>query len=167
MADFTRHELLDALQASQQQVVKLLETMADRQDWQPEPAEWSFRMIAAHLALVERTCHLARLQDIATGTSPHLRLYANTTPDVQHRELRDSLQQWIATRRQLLDFVGGLRDHELHYVGIHARVGPMTVLDILEEILEQDKGNLRHVRQLIVAFYEEQFTPTTVTYEAL
>ncbi len=167
MADFTRHELLHALQIAQQQVIELLESMADRQDWQPEPAEWSFRMIAAHLATVERTCHLARVQDIATGRVPHLRLYTNTAPDVHQLDLRESLRQWTATRRQLLDFVRRLTDDELTFVGIHEQVGPMTVLDTLREVLAQDRGNLRHVEQLIEAYYEAQTAPITASYEAL
>ena len=35
----------------------------------------------------------------------------------------------------------------------------MTILELLKEILEQDQGNLRHVRQLIVA-YQEDHQPT-------
>jgi hypothetical protein len=34
-------------------------------------------------------------------------------------------------------------------------VGPMTLQDTLEEILEQDQANLRHVYQLILAYHEE------------
>jgi hypothetical protein len=47
----------------------------------------------------------------------------------------------------------------LAYIGIHESLGPKTVLDILREMLEQDQGNLRHVRQLILA-YQEDHQPT-------
>ena len=60
-----------------------------------------------------------------------------------------------AARRELLDFVAALSDQDLALVGIHEMVGPMTILDTLEEILDQDQGNLRHVYQLITAYYEE------------
>ena len=166
MSELSRQELLQALTTSQQEVVTLLESMAERQDWQPEPAEWSFRMLAAHLAAVERSCHLARIQGIAGGGTPQLRLYSTTAPDLA-MDLRDSLRLWKAARGQLLDFVRRLSDRQLAYVGVHEQVGPLTVLDMLEELLEQDHGNLRHVRQLIAAFYEEQFPPLPVTCEAL
>lgn len=151
----TREELLQNLQDSQAQVVRLLESMADVQDWQPEPAEWSFRLIAAHLATVEQACHLHRVMDIASGVTPDLDPYANRNMPLARADLHDSLQQWIAVRRRLIAFVRELSRAQLDYVGVHQAIGPMTVLDTLQEILEQDQGNLRHVYQLIHAYYEE------------
>lgn len=155
MVDRTRTELLEALQASQQELVKLLSSMAVVQDWQPEPAEWSFRFIAAHLATVEQKCHLPRVKRIASGARPHLDQYANNPTDFGRRDLDESLQRWIETRQELLDFVAELSEEELTYVGLHDVIGPMTVLDTLEEVLDQDQGNRRHVYELIVAYYEE------------
>lgn len=123
-------------------------------------------MLAAHLAAVETSCHLARVRGIAAGNTPWLRLYSASAPDL-YMDLRESLRQWVAVRGQLLDFVRQLSDRQLAYIGVHEQVGPMTVLDTLEEMLEQDHGNLRHVRQLITAYYEEQFTLQPVTCEAL
>lgn len=159
MADLTRDQLLTELQRSQTQVIKLLETSAPIQDWQPEPAEWSFRFIAAHLAAVEQTCHLQRVTRIASGENPTLTLYTNTSANYQKADLRKSLKKWTATRRELIDFVKSLSDRQLTYIGIHESLGPVTVLDLLNEILEQDRGNLRHVRQLIIA-YQEDHQPT-------
>lgn len=159
MADMTREQLLKELRRSQKQVVKLLEAMAPVQDWQPEPVEWSFRFLAAHLATVERTCHLPRIIGIASGETPLLGLYSNTADDYQETDLNKSLKHWVATRKELLDYVQSLSAHQLDYIGIHESLGPMTVLELLREILEQDQGNLRHVRQLIVA-YQEDHQPT-------
>ncbi len=155
MVQMTREQLLQELQGSQKQVVKLLESMADVQDWQPEPLEWSFRYIAAHLAAVEQECHLRRVMGIASGDRPRLPHYANTAANFSQMDLHESLADWVATRHQLLNFVRALSERELAYVGVHEAVGPMTVMDTLAEILEQDQGNLRHVYQLIVAYYEE------------
>ena len=155
MAEYSREQLLQDLQTSQHQVVTLLETMADVQDWQPEPAEWSFRYIAAHLATVEKHCHLRRVTRIASGDRPHFEPYANKGCNFGDRDLRDSLQKWVATRQRLLAFVRNLSERELTFTGIHETMGAITVLDALVEILEQDQGNLRHVRQLIIDFYEE------------
>jgi hypothetical protein len=151
----TRAQLLRDLQTSQTQVVRLLESMADVQDWQPEPAEWSFRLIAAHLATVEQACHLQRVMEIASGVTPILDLYANSHIVPAPAGLHDSLQTWIAVRRRLITFVRELSETQLAYIGIHPAVGPMTVLDMLQEILDQDQGNLRHVYQLIAAYHEE------------
>jgi len=156
MADLTRDQLVAELQRSQMQIVKHLEIMASIQDWQPEPAEWSFRFLAAHLATVEQTCHLPRVTRIASGENPTLTLYASTAAGYQKADLRKSLKKWVATRRELIDFVNSLSVRQLTYIGIHESLGPVTVLDLLNEILEQDQGNLRHVRQLIIAYQEDQ-----------
>ena len=155
MSQLTREQLLQELQTSQNQIVTLLETMADVQDWQPEPAEWSFRFIAAHLATVEQKCYLHRVLRIASGETPLLTHYENQATGFARMDLHASLRRWIATRRELLDFVAAVPDRDLTLVGIHEMVGPMTLLDTLEEILDQDQGNLRHVYQLITAYYEE------------
>jgi hypothetical protein len=158
MGELTRKQLLQELQRSQTQVVKLLEAMTPIQDWQPEPAEWSFRLIAAHLATVERTCHLPRIQRIASGETPMLTLYTNTAAGYQKADLHKSLKRWIAARRELVDFVNSLSTRQLEYTGIHESLGPMTVLEILREILAQDQGNLRHVRQLIEVYQEDNLS---------
>jgi hypothetical protein len=159
MGELTRDELMKELQSSQKQVVNLIEAMASIQDWQPEPAEWSFRFLAAHLANVERTCHLPRVISIASGETPTLSLYSNTATNYQNADLHKSLKQWMSARQELLDFVKSLSPRQLAYVGIHESLGPLTVLELLQEILEQDRGNLRHVRQLIIA-YQEDHQPT-------
>jgi hypothetical protein len=159
MAEMTREELLKELRRSQTQVVKLLETMAPVQDWQPEPDEWSFRFLAAHLATVEQSCHLERVIRIASGETPKLDLYSDTAANFQKVDLNKSLKRWVTIRHELIDFVESLSAHQLAYVGIHESLGPMTVLELLHEILDQDQGNLRHVRQLIVA-YQEDHQPT-------
>jgi hypothetical protein len=151
----TRDQLLDELQASQVQVARLLESMAEAQDWQPEPAEWSFRLIAAHLAAVEQSYHLRRVKAIASGEAPHFDLYATSGANLVAHDLRDSLHRWAAARQQLITFVRGLSEPQLAYVGFHDVVGPITVLDALQEMWEQDQGNFRHVYQLIVAYHEE------------
>ena len=125
------------------------------QDWQREPVEWSFRYIAALLATVEQSCHLRRVKRIASGNNPTLNRYNYTAADFAQIDLRDSLPAWIAARQQLIDFVSRLSDRELHFTGAHEEVGSITVLDALQEILEQDQGNFRHVCQLIVDYYEE------------
>jgi hypothetical protein len=159
MGELTREQLLSELQRSQTQVVTLLEAMASVQDWQPEPAEWSFRFLAAHLASVEQTCHLQRVIRIASGETPTLGLYTNTAANYQKTDLHKSLKRWIAVRQELISFVEGLSPSQLSYTGIHESLGPMTLLETLRDILAQDQGNLRHVRQLILA-YQEDHQPT-------
>jgi hypothetical protein len=155
MSEYARQQLLQDLQASQQQVVNALAATEGIQDWQREPVEWSFRHLAAHLAAVEQQCHLRRVKRIASGDTPRLRRYSEIAEGLGEHELRESLREWIAARQRLIRFVKDLDDRQLHYIGIHEKIGAMTLLDALQEILEQDLGNFRHVCQLIVDYYEE------------
>lgn len=150
----TRQELLQALESSQAQVVQLLESMHAAQDWQPESAEWSFRLIAGHLASVEESWHLQRIHAIAGNDRPTLAPFAEQAVDIGARDLTASLQLWVATRKRLLEFVAGLAEQDLARVGVHETLGPMSILDILDQMLRQDQVNLRHVHQLIIAYYE-------------
>lgn len=155
MSQPSREQLLQELESSQNQVIALLASMAHVQDWQPEPAEWSFRFIAAHLATVEQQVHLHRIRRIASGQTPVLTHYENQAAGFAQVDLADSLQAWVAARRELIHFVTALSDRQMALVGIHEMVGPMTLMDTLAEILEQDQANLRHVYQLILAYHEE------------
>jgi hypothetical protein len=156
MSELSREQLLQELEKSQQQVSRLLETVAAVQDWQPDPVEWSFRYIAAHLATVERTIHLRRVNAIASGETPHFSPYSHVAENFAGRDLVDSLHAWAAARRELLDRVRALSTSQLALVGVHETVGPMTILDVLQELLDQDRGMLRHVDHLITALEEEQ-----------
>ena len=155
MSQPSREQLLQELESSQNQVSALLASMAHVQDWQPEPAEWSFRFIAAHLAAVEQQVYLHRIRRIASGQTPVLTHYENQAASFAHVDLADSLQAWVTARRELIHFVTALSDRQMALVGIHEMGGPMSLMDTLEEILEQDQANLRHVYQLILAYQEE------------
>ena len=156
MTQKTRRELIAALENSQAELQRLLESMASVQDWQREPAEWSFRLLAAHLATVERECHLPRLRSIATGEQPRLAGYSHTGLALATRDLHDSLADWAEARRALLAFVTELPADRLTLTGIHADVGAITLLEVLEELALQDQGHIRYVRQLIQDFYDDQ-----------
>lgn len=155
MSEHIRRQLLQELQTSQQQVVDVLTATEPIQDWQREPVEWSFRYLAAHLAAVEKQCHLRRVKRIASGETPRLNRYADVADDLGEHDMRESLEEWTAARRRLIEYVSDLDDRQLHYVGIHEKIGAITLLDALQEILDQDQGNFRHVCQLIIDYCEE------------
>lgn len=155
MPEDTRQQLLQDLQISQQQVVNILAATEDIQDWQREPVEWSFRDLAAHLVAVEEQCHFRRVKRIASGNTPRIHGYSEIADDLGDHDVHKSLREWIAARQELIDYVDNLDERQLHYIGIHEKIGAMTVLDALQEIVEQDQGHFRHVCQLIIDYYEE------------
>ena len=155
---------MEELTRSHAELRQLLVSVAPVQDWQREPAEWSFRYIAAHLATAERSFHLARLMVIASGGEPRLAGYNQHGLHMARCDLHESLAQWTLARQELLAFIATLNEAELSLTGIHADIGVITLLDALDEVERQDRGHIRHVRQLIRDFYEEQ-RPAVPCYE--
>ena len=70
--DNATKQLIDQIQATHKQLIGLLEFVAEDQDWQPDPKEWSFRSIAAHLATVDKECYKDRVVRIVAGENPRL-----------------------------------------------------------------------------------------------
>lgn len=155
MAEKSRSELITQLRLSQKFLAALLELTAEVQDWQPEPAEWSFRLIAAHLVTLERDCYIPRVRRIAAGENPHFGRYVNTGVDLECGDLRESLDRWAAERSRLLGFVAALSDDELHHIGVHETYGTINTVDALSELAEHDLRQFRHVEQLIEDYLEE------------
>ena len=135
----TRH-IIDQLAASQQLVATMLRIASE--DSQARVGAWSLRDIAAHLAASERECFEPRIRAIAAGERPEFDFYANDERDFGGIQLEDALDEWLATRRRLLDFARDLDDEELARVGMHQRYGAVTVDRYLEIALEHDRDHL-------------------------
>ncbi|MEW5961333.1 MAG: DinB family protein, partial [Chloroflexota bacterium] len=127
----TRAKLIDDLKARQSEISALLDSVADQQDWRPDPAQWSFREIAAHLATVEEECFQERVARLAAGNAPHFEYYLNTGRDFSRLDLRESLRKWTATRREIIDFVQVLPEEKWTHVGAHETFGNINLLDAL------------------------------------
>ena len=154
MTDKTCEQLIAELNTSQHKVSQLLAGLTEVQDWQREPAEWSFRYLAAHLAAVERDCHRPRIARIAAGERPHFSAYIESGANFAHCDLAESLAVWAEERRGLLDFVAALSNKDLTNTGVYPVVGEMSLLEALDELHAQDQGHLRHIRQLIADYAE-------------
>lgn len=155
MAETTRREITANLRLSQKYLSALLSLTADVQNWQPEPAEWSFRLIAAHLVTIERDCYIPRVTRIASGENPYFYRYVNTGVDLDCGDLQESLDQWAMERSRLLDFVAVLSDDALRRTGVHEIYGTINTVDSLSELAEHDLRVFRHVEQLIEDYLEE------------
>jgi len=154
MPKYEKEALLDELRLSHQKVAVLLQSMVDNQDWQPEPAEWSFRYIAAHLAAIESEYHMSRVARIASGEEPHFDYYIDSGIDYSDQDIGDSLRFWAKTRQQLVDLVAGLPDNRLQFTGTMTVIGAISLKDVLMDMVVADRGHARHVTQLIEDFHE-------------
>lgn len=149
MIEETREQLISKLKTTQKQLSALLESVAEDQDWQPDPGQWSFRYIAAHLATVEKDCYQDRVLRIAAGEKPHFESYFNTGRDFGQFDLRDSVREWAVTRGEIIDFVRALPEESWSLFGTHAAFGTITLLDVLEMMLGHDQEHLQHLRQVM------------------
>ena len=148
MIEEAKGQLIDHLQATHKQLSALLESVADNQDWQPGPEGWSFRYIAAHMATVEDECFLERVKRFSTEESPNFDHYDNTGWDFSHFELTDSLRNWAALRRGLLDMVRTVPESVWLRSATHSTRGTQTLLELLHVMLEHDQEHLQEVKRM-------------------
>jgi len=145
-------QLIEKLRATQRQFSNNLESMAENQDWQPDTERWSFRFIAAHMATVEDECFLDRVKRFSTDESPHFEHYDNTGRDFGQFELMNSLREWAALRRELLDMVCSMPENTWHRSATHSTRGTQTLLELLHIVLEHDQEHLQEVQQIRIKF---------------
>jgi hypothetical protein len=145
-------QLIEQLQSTQAKVIALLESVADDQDWQPNPEKWSFRYIAAHLATVEKECLQDRVNRIAAGEYPHFESYFNTGRDFSQHDLADSLQAWAATREEIIAFLRTLPPERWRFTGSHAVFGRITLCDVLQTMLEHDQQHMRQLDRMMAVY---------------
>jgi hypothetical protein len=149
MIEETAEQLISTIKTTQKRISALLAPVADEQDWQSDPGEWSFRYIAAHLATVDKECYQDRVVRIAAAEKPFFESYFNTGWDFSQHELRDSLRKWAVTRQEIIDFVRALPEDAWVLTGTHAAFGTITVLDVLQMMLDHDLEHLRYLEQAI------------------
>ncbi|TME91275.1 MAG: DinB family protein [Chloroflexi bacterium] len=131
----------DELVASQQLVIAMMRIAAE--DGSARVGAWTLRDIAGHLATTERECFEPRIRSIAAGERPKFDYYTNDERDFSGTQLEAALEEWIATRSRLLDYVGSLTDSERARVGFHDRYGEISVDRYLEIALDHDRDHLR------------------------
>src|SRR5438309_889433 len=133
--------LLEELRSSQQLVVAMTRVIED--DAPGRVGAWTLRDITGHLATTERECFEPRIRSIAAGERPQFDYYTNDERDFSGTQLEGALEEWIATRSRLLDYVRSLTDSERARVGFHDRYGEISVDRYLEIALDHDRDHLR------------------------
>jgi hypothetical protein len=149
MIEETTEQLISQVKSAQEQLSALLESVADDQDWQPDPGQWSFRYIAAHLATVDKECYRDRVVRIAAGENPYFESYFNTGRDFSQFDLRDSLHEWAVTRQEIVNLVRALPEEKWSFIGTHATFGKLTVLDVLRMMHDHDQEHIQDLHQVL------------------
>ncbi len=142
-------ELIPALEQTTADISRLLESVADDQDWRPDDQHWSFRHIAAHLEACQTECVLVRVRQIAAGAKPTFEFYDNDGWDFSDRDLRHSLREWRESRARVFEFVRSLSSDRLSRTGSHRTFGETTVLDYLKVDLDHDREHLADLTEML------------------
>ena len=145
MSNSEHQATLEAIQDAQARLISLLETAAGEQDWRPEAGRWSFRCIAGHLATTERECFLERVQRILGEENPGFAYYDNTGWDFSQRDLREWLEEWTVTRREIVDTIQEAPEEAWMRRATHETRGEMKLEDILESMAEHDEEHIQEV----------------------
>jgi hypothetical protein len=85
---------------------------------------------------------------MAAGERPEFEFYSNDQRDFDGIQLEGALTEWAGTRTRLIDFVRGLSDEERKGVGVHAKLGELTVDGYLQIVLDHDRDHLRSLERL-------------------
>ncbi len=128
---------------------RVLESVADQQDYRPDSAHWSFREIAAHMEACDVECVLVRIRQIAANAQPKFEFYRNDGWDFSDRDARASIRGFNDARRRLLEFARSLAAAQLTRTGDHKTFGQITVADYLRIDLDHDRAHLRDLGEMV------------------
>ncbi len=142
-------DLTAALQESGVELSRILESVADCQDYRPDKQHWSFREIAAHLEACQVECVLVRIRQIAANASPTFDFYDTDGWDFSDRDLRASVRAFNEGRHRVIEFARSLSADRLSRTGQHRTFGQITVSDYLRIDLDHDREHLNDLTQMI------------------
>src|SRR5438552_3069030 len=93
--------------------------------------------------------YATRIHAIASGENPSFGFFTNDEDDFSGIQLESALEEWIATRSRLIDYVRALDGEQRgRLTGHHERYGEVTVERYLEIALEHDQDHLRGLERL-------------------
>lgn len=129
--------------------------------WKPSPDRWSIAQVLEHLSHVEGHGFRLRLERMLEEDYPLLEVYDQEALAAEGRyDSGDPEESFAHFEDQRADNAAFVRDLEpvlLARRGRHARLGDITVSDLLHEWVFHDLGHLRQVAELIRArkYYPE------------
>ncbi len=122
----------------------------------PALGEWCAKEIVGHLIEAERRGFAGRIQTILVEANPTLEGW---DPDEVARARRDCarpitalLAELAEIRPQSAALVRGLGATDLARRGLHPKVGPLTVSDILQEWVHHDRNHIKQALANVQAY---------------
>lgn len=152
--------LLDRLLATHETVCEKLYLVADYQDWRPSQtgansSEWSFRLIAAHLAKLEQESYLFQLDGIIRDSGQTFSSYWNTEAELGRPELTDSIILWKERRRKFVERIKNIGSDRYELSAEHDVFGTITPERLVEIAINHDTDHLNHLIKILKQFDAE------------
>ncbi|HKM66682.1 MAG TPA: DinB family protein [Candidatus Acidoferrum sp.] len=126
-------------------------------DWKPAEDRWSITEVSAHLLVIEQL-YGERAKRIVVDDNPKLMKY--TPPEngeIRKKTARQHLADFVALRQAHFFFWHGIPSSAASRTGVHPEMGPITLLQLLNELANHDLGHLRQIAELYraKAFYPQ------------
>ena len=146
---------LNQLIGTHEKICDQLYDVAPYQDWRPQPSEWSFRLIGAHLAKVEQESYLLQLDGMLMGRDQTYSQYWNSESELGRPELTESIVLWKERRRKLVERLKMLGPNQIGLSVKHDVYGEMTAGRLVEVVLNHDSDHLSHLTKIYKQFEAE------------
>lgn len=162
---------IEQLEATPDILRLLLEPLtAGEAEWKPAPNRFSIAEVLEHLSHVEGHCFRLRVDRMTTEENPELDPY---DPDeyaaagaYSGRSAEDSFDHFEDQRMDNLDFLKSLPEEAAGRTGVHRRMGPLTVEQIVSEWAFHDLGHIRQIAEIIRALkYYPHMGPFQTQYK--
>jgi hypothetical protein len=118
-------------------------------DFVPAPGKWSLRQIICHLADSEMIGRY-RMASVIAEDNPSLQWYDQdawaTKLDYSKRKFSQALETFRRVRGENYELLKDLPEETYSRTGVHSRLGPMTLKDLLKMYAEHAEGHARQIR---------------------
>ncbi|MBS1832030.1 MAG: DinB family protein [Acidobacteria bacterium] len=124
-------------------------------DWSPGEGHWSVRQIMCHLSDSE-AAGTVRLRQVIAEDKPLIqwhdeKLWAVRT-DYHRRKPSVALETFRRLRAENYDLLKELPDEAWPRVGVHAKTGEKTLLELVRMLTEQSEAYARQLRDVRAAY---------------
>ncbi|MFZ3217401.1 MAG: DinB family protein [Candidatus Acidiferrales bacterium] len=134
-------------------IEKIVWVASDEQlHWKPAADRWSISEVLAHLADVEVTGFRERVQKMLEKDNPALDAYDQNAAYAEGRysggKARENLKKFCHERDRSLSSLRYVPPGVLARRGQHAKLGPITIGQLMNEWAFHDLGHIRQIAEL-------------------
>lgn len=124
-------------------------------DFVPAPGKWSIRQIICHLADSEMIGRY-RLASVIAEDNPTLMWYDQdawaVNLDYSKRKFSQALETFRRVRGENYELLKDLPEEAFARTGVHSKIGPMTLKDLVVMYAEHAEGHARQIKEAREAY---------------